>query len=246
MAALTEQQPYAGVQLTDTPMHLQSIPEQKPTVSISILEKTSMRSSNTLTVTGQIYVSSSAPVPLRLQHMDGISHAMANPDYITTLPDGTYQFSTVTDQPVSCFTYEFNTSALALPVRLMPSWKCVEGVTYLMVKHEKNVIMDPEHLNGAVQVVMQDVAQVQSTPQGIWDVSKQQLTWNLRDLVNQYQNQEQLRLLAKFYLEGQGAPQPIHLHYKMKDSLVSGITVISEGADVNTETMVQSDNIVYL
>lgn len=256
-----EKLPFTGIQLSDPPVHLQSIPEVQPSkpsgqhLTVSIVEKTSMQSPTVLHVKGEIYIHYHGTptlefVPLCLNHVEGIQQFTVNSEYITSNISGTYELNTARsiDNPVMCFTYEFNTSALALPIRLAPSWKCVEGVTYLMVKHEKNPISSAL-LKGWVRVAMHDqhVNQVQSTPQGVWDIDKQELTWNLQDLLNQYTAQEQLRLLAKFYVEGQGTPQPVYLNYSVKDNLVSGTTVTSDAVDIkHIETMVQSDQIVYL
>lgn len=255
----------AGITLTDTPSSwLQPIPEvnqQTPHyLSISIVEKVTLASPNSLLISGQIMVSyhgsaSTSPIPLQLQHMDGMQQFSPNPQYITQQENRVYLLNTNNFQSgdkVPCFAYEINSSALALPVRLSPSWKCVDGISYLMIKHNKNAVMDMSKLNGNVQIFMPDqqVTNVQSTPQGIWDVSKHCLTWKLDDLLEQYgQNGEnsQQRLLAKFYVNGHGSPQPVHLNYQWHDNLASGLSISCDSLEIkHMETMVQSHQIVYM
>lgn len=254
-----------GITLTDTPSSwLQPIPEvnqQTPRyLSISIVEKITLANSDSILISGQIMVSyhgpaSTSSIPLQLQHMDGMEQFSPNPQYITQQENGVYLLNTnnlKSDDQVPCFVYEINSSILALPVRLLPSWKCVDGITYLMIKHSKNVIMDMSKLNGNVQIFMPDqqVTNVQSTPQGIWDVGKHRLTWKLSDLFDQYSQQGgniQHRLLAKFYVNGHGSPQPVHLNYQWHDSLASSLSISCDSLEIkHMKTMVQSHQIVYM
>ncbi|KAL9547983.1 hypothetical protein MBANPS3_005899 [Mucor bainieri] len=260
----------AGVTLSDAPVSwLQPIPEvnqqqqqqQQQHLSVSILEKTTLTSPDALLISGQIMVShhgstSSSPIPLQLHHMDGMQQFLPNPQYITQQADGVYMLNTSqmhNDRPVPCFAYEINSSALALPVRLLPSWKCVDGVSYLMIKHSKNAVLDASKLSGHVYVNMPDqqVTNVQSTPQGTWDVVKHRLTWKLSDLLEQYgdgaSQQQQQRLLAKFYVDGHGAPQPVHLNYQWHDTLASGLSITCGSLEIkHMDTAVQSHQIVYM
>lgn len=260
------QSPSLGVTLTDTPAHwLQPIPEvnqqQAPSyLSVSILEKTTLTSPDTLLISGQIMVSyhgsftSTAPIPLQLHHIDGMQQFLPNPQYITQ-QDSVFMLNVSqiqSDRPVPCFAYEINSSSLALPVHVLPSWKCVDGVSYLMIKHSKNAVLDASKLSGHVYVNMPDqqqVTNVQSTPQGTWDVAKHRLTWKLSDLLQQYSDsaQQQQRLLAKFYLDGHGSPQPVHLNYQWRDTLASGLSVTCSSLEIkHMDTSVQSHQIVYM
>ncbi|KAI7901012.1 uncharacterized protein BX663DRAFT_562718 [Cokeromyces recurvatus] len=266
---------YGSTLLNDSPVHstwsLQPIPEvqqqqqqQQHYLSVFITEKTNLTASNLLSVSGQILISYqgnsqtlfTSKLPIQLPHIDGIRQLTPNPEYVT-VEDGIYMLDMKhfqTNEQIACFTYELDSSPLALPIQLSPSWKCVEDVSYLIVKHTKNpLVADPSKLKGTVQVLMGDqpaIQYVQSTPQGLWDV-KNRLTWQLGDLLDQYtttqpDNQQQ-RLLAKFYTEGKGAPRPIHLQYTHQDTLVSGISVICDAIEIkNLETRVQSDHIVYM
>ncbi|KAK4518564.1 uncharacterized protein ATC70_008783 [Mucor velutinosus] len=264
-----------GVTLSDAPVNwLQPIPEvnhqQQPQpqpqyLSVSILEKTTLTSPDTLLISGQIMVSyhgsaSTSPILLQLHHMDSMQQFSPNPQYITQQADGVYLLNTSqfqSESPVPCFAYEINSSALALPVRLMPSWKCVDGISYLMIKHNKNAVLNPSKLSGHVYVNMPDqqVTNVQSTPQGTWDVAKHRLTWNVSDLLEQYgdtsssssSQQQQQRLLAKFYVDGHGSPQPVHLNYQWHDTLASGLSVTCGSLEIkHMNTAVQSHQIVYM
>ncbi|GAN05662.1 hypothetical protein MAM1_0098d05135 [Mucor ambiguus] len=255
-----------GVTLSDAPVNwLHPIPEagqqQQQYLSVSILEKTTLTSTDTLLISGQIMVShhgsvSAKPIPLQLHHMDGMQQFLPNPHYITQQADGVYMLNTSqlqSDSPVPCFAYEVNSSVLALPVRLLPSWKCVDGISYLMIKHNKNAVLDPSKLSGHVYVNMPDqqVTNVQSTPQGIWDVAKHRLTWKMTDLLGQYgdgaSQQQQQRLLAKFYIDGHGSPQPVHLNYQWHDALASGLSITSGSLEIkHMDTTVQSHQIVYM
>lgn len=252
-----------GAALSDAPVSwLQPIPEvnkqQQQYLSASILEKTTLTSPDTLLISGQIMVSyhgaaSTSPIPLQLHHMDGMQQFSPNPQYIAQQADGVYMLNTSqvqSDSPVPCFAYEISSSTLALPVRLLPSWKCVQGISYLMIKHNKNAILDASKLNGHVYVDMPDqqVTNVQSTPQGTWDVAKHRLTWKLSDLLEQYSDDtSQQRLLAKFYVDGHGSPQPVHLNYQWHDTLASGLSLSSASLEIkHMDTTVQSHQIVYM
>ncbi|KAF1805639.1 Muniscin C-terminal mu homology domain-containing protein [Mucor lusitanicus] len=253
-----------GVTLSDAPVSwLQPIPEvnsQQQYLSVSILEKTTLTSPDTLLISGQIMVfhhgpASATPIPLQLHHTDGMQQFLPNPQYITQQADGVYMLNTSqiqSDSPVPCFAYEISSSVLALPVRLLPSWKCVDGISYLMIKHNKNAVLDPSKLSGHVYVNMPDqqVTNVQSTPQGTWDVTKHRLTWKMSDILEQYgdgASQQQQRLLAKFYLDGHGSPQPVHLNYQWHDTLASGLSVTCGSLEIkHMETAVQSHQIVYM
>lgn len=279
MQSPPRQTSFQGVGLSDrSPSNgssfLQSIPEmqqQQKGISIVIREKANLNEPNVLIVSGQILISYHGDdvlpltnVPIQLQHTNGIEQITPNPQFITVQGDkyflNTSPFSNNDQQEhVLCFTYTLKTSSSALPVRISPSWKCVENISYLMIKHNKNNVVDGSKLKGVVQVVITDqhVNNVQSTPQGVWDVAKQCLTWNMNDLLDQYeqsgyednsrQQQQQQRLLAKFYLEGKGTPQPIFLNYQIKDSLISGISISSDLLEIRQlETMVQSDHIMFM
>ncbi|KAI9471857.1 MAG: Muniscin C-terminal mu homology domain-containing protein [Benjaminiella poitrasii] len=256
---------------------LQSIPEvqqqpQQQYLSVFIKEKTTLTAPDLLHVSGQILISYrgtqasfSPKLPIQLHHIDGIRQLTPNPEYVTT-ENGIYMLNINSfvqsneeeeeSAPLVCFTYELNSSPLALPIYLSPSWKCVEDVSYLMIKHAKNLLVtDASKLHGTVQVMMGNepvIQHVQSTPQGLWDVKKYRLTWQLSELFNQYvqdeSEEQQKRLLAKFYTEGKGSPRPIHLQYSLKDSLVSGISVLCKAIEIrHLKTMVQSeDHIVYM
>jgi hypothetical protein len=245
---------------------LQSIPEtqqhhqRQQSLSIAIREKPYLSQPNLLSVLGQIWIShhgdgSSIQVPIQLQHLDGIEQITPSPQFVTVQDDGQYllnmnQFSN-SQEGVVCFTYTLKTSILAIPVRIAPTWKCVDNISYLMIKHNKNIVADTSKLRGVLQVVMtdQDVNSVQSTPQGIWDVTKQRLTWNMNDLLAQHEQNDsnQQRLLAKFYVEGKGTPQPVYLSYQIKDSLISGISISCDSLEIkHLETMVQSDHLMYM
>ncbi|KAI8644542.1 Muniscin C-terminal mu homology domain-containing protein [Parasitella parasitica] len=255
----------SGITLTDTPSSwLQPIPEvnyqqTSQHLHISILEKITLTSPDSLLISGQINISyhgpaSASSVALQLHHIDGMEQLSPNPQFITQ-ENGVYLLNTSnfqSDVQVPCFAYELNTSTLALPVQLSPSWKCIDGVSYLMIKHSKNAVNDTSTLNGSVQVSMPDqqVTNVQSSPQGIWEVTKHRLTWKLDDLLQQYaQNKEdsQQRLLAKFYVNGHSSPQPVHLNYQWHNSLASGLSVSCESIEIKqTATTVQSHQIVYI
>jgi hypothetical protein len=263
----TQTSPRQAITLSDPSIgngstFLQSIPEvqhQQQGLSIIIRERTNLNHPSLLSVSGQILISyhgdalPSTNVPIQLHHIDGIEQLTPNPQFIIE-QDGQYLINTSQftnhDQAVICFTYTLKTSTLALPVRISPSWKCVENVSYLIIKHNKNIVVDASKLRGVLQVVVTDqqVNNVQSTPQGIWDVTKQRLTWNINDLFAQYeQSNTEQRLLAKFYIEGTGTPQPVYLNYQIKDSLISGLSVSCDALDIKQlETIVQSDHIVYM
>ncbi|CEP08093.1 hypothetical protein [Parasitella parasitica] len=258
----------SGITSGDTPSSwLQPIPEvnQQETsqyLLVFILEKVTLTSPDSILISGQIKISHHGPtsaskpsVALHLHHSDSMEKLSPNPQYISQKEDGSYSLNSSnfqSDAPVPCFAYQVKTSALALPVRLSPSWKCVDGTSYLMIKHSKNTVTEMSELNGSVQVNMPDqqVTSVQSSPQGVWDVTKHRLTWKLDDLLQQYaQSKEnsQQRLLAKFYTNGCGSPQPVQLNYQWHNNLASGLSVSCDSIEIKqTETVVQSHQVVYM
>jgi hypothetical protein len=241
--------------------------QQPAQVLFSIFEKTSMvDEQHILLVQGQVSITyigpttNAAPVNVRLSQIDGVQRLTPNPQYIhATATTENYTLDTMNipqGQPIVCFTYQVKLNGdgrWALPIHLSPSWKCVQGITYLMIKHSKNGNYNND-IKGNVQVLYDQVTSVQSTPQGIWDLNKRRLTWQMKDLFEQYssENQQRPRLLAKFFIEeGQtGTPQPIYINYLVKNHSATGLTVNAVQEDSGSlikqsiETSVQSENIV--
>lgn len=278
---LQQARQYTPVTLNDPPMNannwqLQPIIEdqqqqQAAEVSFSIFEKTSMvDGQHILMIQGQISItytgptSNNKPITVSLSQLDGIHHITPNTNYVhTTEEENKYTLNTINfphGQPTVCFTYQVQLNGdgrRALPIHLSPSWKCVEGTTYLMIKHSKNLNYNAP-IKGNVQIFYDRVTSVRSTPQGIWDLTKKRLTWQMKDLLEQYESGEQQqgqpsRLLAKFFIEeGEAAtPQPVHLNYLVKGHLASGLNIHVLDNDQqlikqHLETAVQSENIVVV
>ncbi|KAI7896030.1 Muniscin C-terminal mu homology domain-containing protein [Mucor mucedo] len=275
---VTESAPYTSspqllhhspVTLVDSPMtttnnswQLQPILEdQNPEVHISIHEKTSMIDAyHRMHVKGQVSLtytgSTQTPILLAASHLEGLQQLIPNPQYISVATDhfilDTSHFPQ--GQPVPCFTYEVELNGdgrLALPLYLSPSWKCTDGVTYLMIKHSQQQQQSLDKLKGSIHVFYNHVTNVQSTPQGIWDMSKNRLTWHLKDLIEQYHKEkEPPRLLAKFFLDEDkrvGTSQPVYFNYLQKDVSATGFSIrVLEGSSIKQtlETLVQSENII--
>lgn len=161
---------------------------------------------------------------------------------------------------VVAFTYQQDSSADVLPLYLAPSWKCVEGASFLIVKYKVNEqipLSSKTQLAVCVKFDKVPVTNVQSTPQGSWDPSKKVLTWTTEALQQQQQQQQQsqqqqpARLLAKFTTEGQASPVPINLRYYCKDSLASNVTLEAVPASGSTlqvsqvQKLVKSDEILF-
>lgn len=263
---------HSPVTLVDSPMsttnnswQLQPILEdQHPEIHFSIHEKTSMTDEyHRLYVKGQVSLTytgpTHTPILLNASHLEGLQQLIPNPQYISVAQDHFILNTTnlPQGQPIPCFTYQVELNGdgrLALPLYLSPSWKCTDGVTYLMIKHSQNQPLDK--LKGSIHVFYNQVTNVQSTPQGIWDMSKNRLTWHLKDLIQQYDEQKESppRLLAKFFLEKEdmvGTPQPIYFNYLVKDKLATGfsISVLEKSHSTikqTLETVVQSENISLL
>jgi hypothetical protein len=235
---------------------LQPITEdQKADISIFVHEKSSIEDGND--ISGKIFISYTGStlnhIIIRLSNIEGIQRLYPNPQYITAT-ENYYALNTSNipqNERVICFTYELKSneanSLFSPPVSLSASWKCIEGISYLMVKHMNRNLTDS--VKGSVQVHYDHVTRVESTPQGIWDTQNKTLIWQLKDLFQQYEQQpeqQQSRLLVKFFLtEGQvGAPQPISLNYQLEDTLASGLVV-----EVQDEPSINSTKIcrkVYL
>lgn len=258
---------HSPITLVDSPMttgnnswQLQPILEDlHPEVYVSIHEKTSMVDEHhILHVKGQVTLTytgpTNTPVLLNISHLNGIQQLIPNPQYITIAEDH-YILNTLNfpqGQPTVCFTYQVDLNGdgrLELPIRLTPSWKCIDGISYLMIKHCKNQSADK--MKGSLHVFYDHVTSVQSTPQGTWDMSKNRLTWQIKDLFDQYEHQDgPPRLLAKFFIgEGEiGTAQPVYFNYLVKDALATGLTIhVLDNKQLikqYLETTVQSENII--
>ncbi|KAI8356187.1 hypothetical protein BD560DRAFT_492133 [Blakeslea trispora] len=247
---------------SEASLQLQSIPEAQqtqqeqliPPLSASVRESVMIVDPDTIHVTGQVLLhcqdTSLGSIPLRLQYNSHLSGLTACSPRITANPDGDYLFDTdglTQGQSVACFTYKTTASVSALPFQLSASWKCVQDVSYLIVKHGKNLDISSTDIKGNIYVVMDDtVTNVQSTPQGVWDTSSKRLTWHIRDLLQQYQGPEgpQQRLLAKFYVNQAGTPQPLCFSYLLKNYSISGLSVQSSAIEIKqTGCVIQSESL---
>ncbi|KAI8082339.1 hypothetical protein BDF21DRAFT_417631 [Thamnidium elegans] len=248
-------------EVTTTNWQLQPIMEdQQPDLHFSIHEKTNMIDKHhQLVVDGQVFVTytgqTNTPIQINPFQIQGIQQLIPNPQYITST-DQNYIIETnqlPQGQAVLCFTYRVSLNGdgrIALPIRLLPSWKCVDGISYLMIKHNRHPLV--KDVKGSVHVFYDKVNSVQSTPQGTWQTETKCLTWQLEDLLHQYEQQEgNPRLLAKFLLEENhvGTIQPIHFNYLVKGALVTGFTidlVDNQPLKQTLETTVQSENILIV
>ncbi|GAA5797629.1 hypothetical protein HPULCUR_003020 [Helicostylum pulchrum] len=248
-------------EVTAANWQLQPIMEdQQPDLHFVIHEKTSMTDQNhQLVVDGQVFITytghTNTPIQINPFQIQGIQQLTPNPQYITST-DQHYTLETnqlPQGQAVLCFTYRVSLNGdgrITLPIRLLPSWKCVEGISYLMIKHNKHPLI--KDVKGSVNVFYDKVNSVQSTPQGMWQTETKCLTWQLEDLLNQYKLQEgNPRLLAKFLLEENhvGTEEPIHFNYLVKGALVTGFTidlVDNQPLRQTLETTVQSENILIV
>ncbi|KAI8981724.1 Muniscin C-terminal mu homology domain-containing protein [Mycotypha africana] len=238
---------------------------QSTYITASITETTHTTDPSLLHVTGRIQIylermhaTAPAEVPLRLKHTNGIRHLEPNTEYLRVVSEDeegeVYMLQTDKidhSQAIPLFTYDMMLDATrALPIRLSPSWKCVEGTSYLILKYQPRPSAFDSHgdITGHVSVDMSQerVQHVQSTPQGRWDQQKRRLTWKLSDVLAHYaaQGTEEARpprLLAKFYVEGQSSPAPIYLNYRIQNTLLSGIQLVCEDGTIQkTEKIVQS------
>ncbi|KAI8331802.1 Muniscin C-terminal mu homology domain-containing protein [Choanephora cucurbitarum] len=246
---------------SEASLQLQPIPETQQTQQESSLQALSASTQETIRivddkvyVTGQILLSchdnSLARIPIHINHTSESLELRPCSPLITSGSNDDYLLDTTNlsqDHPTTCFTYEATASLSSLPLQLSASWKCVEGISYLIVKHSKNREIVHTDIKGSVYVVMDDtVTSVQSTPQGIWDISNKRLTWHTRDLLQQYQGEDgpQQRLLAKFYVQQIGTPQPLCFHYLLKNYSISGVSIQSSAIEINqTGNIIQSENL---
>lgn len=234
--------------------------DQQLDLHFAIHEKTSMTDQHhQLAVDGQVFITytghTNTPIQINPFQIQGIQQLTPNPQYITST-DQNYTLETnqlPQGQAVLCFTYRVSVNGdgrIALPIRLLPSWKCVEGISYLMIKHNRHPLV--QDVKGSVNVFYDKVKSVQSTPQGMWQTETKCLTWQLEDLLDQYKLQEgNPRLLAKFLLEENhvGTIEPIHFNYLVKGALVTGFTievVDNQPLRQTLETTVQSENILIV
>lgn len=233
--------------------------DQQPDLHFSIYEKTTMvDESHQLNVDGQVFITytgvTQTPIKLHPFHIEGIQQLSPNAEYIITTEENytlkTTQFPQ--SKPVLCFTYKVHLNGdgrIALPIRLQPLWRCDEGTTLLMIKHNKHPMV--QDVQGSIHLFYDHVTKVQSTPQGVWETDKKRFTWKIKDLLDQYERKDKPRLLAKFELEtGQvGTPQPIYLDYIVKNALVTGFTidvVNNQLVKQTLETVVQSELIILI
>ncbi|CDH57954.1 hypothetical protein RO3G_10108 [Lichtheimia corymbifera JMRC:FSU:9682] len=152
--------------------------------------------------------------------------------------------------PVPCFAYQLQTSSSVLPMQLSPAWKCTPDASYLIVKHKMadDVSLSKSQLAVCVKFDQATVTNVQSTPQGAWDVSRKQLTWTNEAIL---QSKDASKLLAKFITSEQGSPVPVALKYYCKDVLVSGAAIEAVPAYGSTlqikqvQQVVKSDKVYF-
>lgn len=260
--------------------HLQAIPEaSQPQISSLITELVSRTPEyrGKTQVSGDIKILyngpniTTEPLLLRVCNVSGalipigeyVEHWEGHPDVFALK---TKSFDNVHQQQqqqqrrsaVTCFTYHQDSDNDALPLYMAPSWKCVEGASFLIVKYKFNDKILPQLSKSQLIVCAKfdqvPVTNVQSTPQGSWDPSKCVLTWTMDALLQQQQQQQQqqpLRLLAKFTTEGQGSPVPINLRYYYKDCLTSNVTLEAVPASGSTlqvsqiQKVVKSDDISF-
>ncbi|RCI02135.1 hypothetical protein CU098_012063 [Rhizopus stolonifer] len=236
---------------SETSLQLAPIPETQQPLSVSIVEKTRVTGSN-MYVAGQVLItchSNTGSIPIQLNGLDHIQNLRPRSPYVIVQADG-YVINTShfePGKPVACFMFDINTDTSQLPLQLVAFWKCVDGISYLIVKHSKNIDIDPSKIKGSVSVAMEDqVNNVQSTPQGVWDTVKNRLTWQISDLMQQYQpDSPQQRLLAKFYIEGKGSSQPIYFNYCLEDNTLPNISIQSDAVEIK-QSIVQSNQVVYM
>ncbi|KAI9311077.1 hypothetical protein BX666DRAFT_2032346 [Dichotomocladium elegans] len=153
--------------------------------------------------------------------------------------------------PVTCFVYQFEAPTSVLPINLQPAWKCIPESSYLIVKYQTTDAFVPQKSQVTVQVKYDsaEVANVQSTPQGAWDVTKKVLTWQT-DLA--MQQPDKARLLAKFITTSQGTPAPVVLRILCKDQLLSQVGIDAVPAFGSTlqvkrgPTVTKSEKIIFI
>ncbi|CDS09529.1 hypothetical protein LRAMOSA10889 [Lichtheimia ramosa] len=220
---------------------------------------------DTVRVTGHIKLvyngptALSDPLLLRLHKPSQEAIVKPNPTFVESWQQGDdpeiYRlkpeaFENYRRTPVPCFAYQLQTTSSVLPMQLSPAWKCTPDASFLIVKHKMadDVSLNKIQLAVCVKFDQVPVTNVQSTPQGAWDVSRKQLTWTNEAIL---QSKDSSKLLAKFITSEQGSPVPVAFKYYYKDSLVSGAAIEAVPAYGSTlqikqvQQVVKSDKVYF-
>lgn len=200
--------------------------------SIEVVESISMVSTGTEVskhaITGEIKVSgASTTVQFRLVHRGRVDKIVANPAVVTTSGEGEAAVYTCVAQaePAVAIRYRVEPSFRPIPIKVVPAWGVVDGVSTLAVSYlvHPSLTSPLEGLSFLLTFPSPStITRVQLKPQGMWAGAQGRLLWKVTDAEAKAGGPQ--KLLARIETSAPPvAPVPVFVKFKCDNALLSSL-----------------------
>ncbi len=199
--------------------------------SIEVVESISMVSTGTEVskhaITGEIKVSGASTVQFRLVHRGRVDKIVANPAVVTTSGEGEAAVYTCVAQaePAVAIRYRVEPSFRPIPIKVVPAWGVVDGVSTLAVSYlvHPSLTSPLEGLSFLLTFPSPStITRVQLKPQGMWAGAQGRLLWKVTDAEAKAGGPQ--KLLARIETSAPPvAPVPVFVKFKCDNALLSSL-----------------------